>query len=298
MALLSPWPYDFNQDIDPIPCHSHNDYTRRVPLYNALAVGCMGVEADIWLWKDKNGNNDLLVGHNSRSLRQDRTLQSLYLNPIFRILENQNTASQLDTDSNQGTSVGIFDTSPNTTLTLLIDFKSNGTELWPYVMDQLDPLRQKGWLTHWNNSTNIITNGPVTVVGTGNTPFEAVISNTTYRDIFFDAPLDDISNPIYNATNSYYASADMSKAIGKIWFGRFSSKQLDTAKTQINAAAGKSLKSRYWGTIGWPISWRDHTWNVLVNNGVGMLNVDDLTSAGRWNWDWCVIAGLSLCGYT
>lgn len=30
--------------------------------------------------------------------------------------------------------------------------------------------------------------------------------------------------------------------------------------------------------------------------GVGMLNVDDLVSATRWNWDWCVVAGLVLCG--
>jgi hypothetical protein len=30
--------------------------------------------------------------------------------------------------------------------------------------------------------------------------------------------------------------------------------------------------------------------------GVGMLNVDDLVSATRWNWGWCVVAGIALCG--
>jgi hypothetical protein len=295
-GLLAPWPEDFSRDIVPIPCHSHNDYTRRVPLYNALALGCTGVEADIFLRKDVNGSDILLVGHKSNSLKSDRSLQSLYLDPLMMILENQNQDKQFKTSNESVGAVGVFDTNANITLVLLIDFKSNGTELWPHVVDALEPLRQKGWLTHWNNASNKVTPGPLTVVGTGNTPFEAVLSNTTNRDIFFDAPLNDISNPIYNSTNSYYASVDMSKAIGTRWFGRFSSKQLDTIKAQISTAAEKGLKSRYWDTVGWPISWRDHTWNVLVNNGVGMLNVDDLVSSSRWNWDWCVVAGLVLCG--
>ncbi|KAL8947372.1 MAG: hypothetical protein Q9222_006338 [Ikaeria aurantiellina] len=46
---LTTWPTDFSRDITPIPCHSHNDYWRRVPLYDALAAGCTGVEADVWL---------------------------------------------------------------------------------------------------------------------------------------------------------------------------------------------------------------------------------------------------------
>jgi hypothetical protein len=41
---------------------------------------------------------------------------------------------------------------------------------------------------------------------------------------------------------------------------------------------------------------RDQIWFTLTENGVGMLNVDDLHSAARWNWNWCVVAGLSLCG--
>lgn len=32
-----------------------------------------------------------------------------------------------------------------------------------------------------------------------------------------------------------------------------------------------------------------------VENGIGVLNVDDVVSAGRWNWNWCVVAGLVLC---
>jgi hypothetical protein len=293
---LSPWPDEFSRDIVPIACHSHNDYTRRVPLYDALVLGCSSVEADIYLQKDTNGTDVLLVGHKLNALKSDRTLQSLYLDPLMMILENQNRYTQFKGSNETNSPIGVFDTNVNTTLVLLIDFKSNGMELWPHVVDALEPFRRKGWLTHWNNAENKVTLGPISVVGTGNTPFEAVTANATYRDIFFDAPLNDIFNPIYNNTNSYYASAKMSKAIGTRWFGRFSSKQLYAIKEQIDAAAEKGLTSRYWGIVGWPISWRDHTWNVLVDNGVGMLNVDDLISASKWNWNWCVVAGLVLCG--
>ncbi|KAL9010763.1 MAG: hypothetical protein Q9173_004342, partial [Seirophora scorigena] len=54
---MTTWPTDFSRDVQPIACHSHNDYWRRVPLYDALAAGCTGVEADIWT--DANSLDDL-----------------------------------------------------------------------------------------------------------------------------------------------------------------------------------------------------------------------------------------------
>jgi hypothetical protein len=33
-----------------------------------------------------------------------------------------------------------------------------------------------------------------------------------------------------------------------------------------------------------------------MDDGTGMLNVDALESAGRWDWDFCVVAGFVLCG--
>lgn len=62
------WPDNLSGGIQPVPVHSHNDYMRHVPIFDALAVGCESVEADIWLRKD-----DLLVGHSEDSLiRKER----------------------------------------------------------------------------------------------------------------------------------------------------------------------------------------------------------------------------------
>ena len=281
------WRDDFSRDIKPVACHSHNDYWRSVPLYEALSYGCVSVEADIWFTDD---NKDFLVSHSWKSTTPTRTLKSLYLDPLTNILKNRNVSLAATGSKDQG----IFDADPNTSVILLIDIKSDGREAWPLLLSQLQPLMEAGYLTHFNGSKVIP--GPLTVVGTGNTPFDLVTLNNTSRYIFFDAPLTDISNPKYTPPNSYYASAPMKPLIGYTWFNRLSGSQIAKIKDRIDAAEKKGIKSRFWDTPGWPISLRDKVWFALTENGTGMLNVDDLYDATRWNWNWCVIAGLDLCG--
>lgn len=272
----------------PKNCHSHNDYWRSVPLYEALSAGCVGIEADIWLTDDR----ELLVSHSWRSTKRERTLRSLYLDPLTNILTQRNVSLA----STEDKEVGMFDADPNASTVLLIDFKNDGRKIWPVLLEQLQPLREKGWLTYFDGAR--LVKGPLTVVGTGNTPFDLVKENNTNRFVFYDAPLDEISNPAYTEENSYYASVQMKKAIGHIWLNQLTSGQVDTIKKHIKAAADKGLKSRYWSTPSWPISLRDKVWFTLTENDVGMLNVDDLVSATRWNWNWCVVAGLNLCGHS
>ena len=127
------------------------------------------------------------MGHSKSSLTPQRTFRSLYIDPLVAILEGQNPNTTfhplLDNPRN-----GVFDTKPEQTLVLLVDFKTDGQELWSYVSEQLEPLRQRQYLTHFNGSA--LVEGPVTVVATGNAPFNKVIENPLYRDIFFDAPLE------------------------------------------------------------------------------------------------------------
>ncbi|KAM0801961.1 hypothetical protein BDR22DRAFT_796187, partial [Usnea florida] len=275
---LASWPTDFSRDIIPIPCHSHNDYWRRVPLFSAIEVGCVGVEADIWLF-----NEQLLVGHSVASLTLNRTLDSLYINPLLNVLSRQNPkVTILPEDASQPH--GVFDTDPEQTLVLLIDFKTSGSALWPHVQLALQPLRDKNYLTRSNGSQ--ITRGPITVVGTGNTPFDLVNSEDTnpHHDVFFDAPLGKsgvLSKDAnaYDAGNSYYASVSFSDAIGHLWDGKFSDYQMDMLRGQVKGAHMRGLKARYWDLPFWPISLRNHVWDVLVKEGVDLLNVDDLKGA-------------------
>jgi glycerophosphoryl diester phosphodiesterase len=279
------WRDDFSRDTVPKRYHSYNDYWRPVPLYSALSVGCMGVEADISLTEDR----ELLVSHSWKTTTRARTLESLYLDPLAEIFAKRNVSQA----SIQEREVGVFDVDPNVSVVLLIDFKNDGHAIWPVLLEQLQPFRDQNWLTYHDGEE--MYRGPLTVVGTGNTPLELVQSSPTNRFVFFDAPLHSVSDDNYNSTNSYYASASLKDAIGKLWFNRLSPKQEQTLKTQIKMAHGKGLNSRYWDTPGWPISVRDAIWFKLTELQVGMLNVDDLVSATRWNWNWCIVAGLTLC---
>jgi len=181
----------------------------------------------------------------------------------------------------------------------MTDLKTEGYSTLEAVQAQLEPFREKGWLTYWNGTT--IIPGPITHVGTGNTPFEAVLfsshSNFTYRDVFFDAPLDDLSD-IYNITNSYYTSASLTGVLGgasKIPRNGLSKKQMIYLQGQVNKALGSGLMSRYWDIPAWPVSRRINIWHQLEELGIGMLNADAIDEAARWDWRWCNILGLELC---
>lgn len=271
---LAWYPTDFMRDVIPVPCHSHNDYWRKVPFFSAIRAGCIGVEADVWL-----RNDDLLVGHDTAALQKNRTFQSLYVNPILELLESNNPSTEFYHEQRRG----IFDTNPDQTLILLVDLKTNGVETWPWVLKQLEPLREKGWLSFFQDGK--VTQRQVTVVGTGNTPFESVIANSTYRDAFFDAPLDKLENSTFDSTNSYYASTSFWESIGNVFFrGKPSDEQLTKIRAQIKEAHARGLHSRYWELPPWPIHIRNRIWEVLVEEGIDLLNVDDLEAATKEDW--------------
>src|SRR4051812_49903964 len=56
---------------------SHNDYEHKRPLLDALELGFCAVESDIYLV-----DGQLLVGHEVADLKPERTLSSLYLDPL------------------------------------------------------------------------------------------------------------------------------------------------------------------------------------------------------------------------
>ena len=57
--------------------HAHNDYEHARPLLDALDRGFSSVEVDVWL-----ADGRLLVAHDREAIRSDRTLESLYLDPL------------------------------------------------------------------------------------------------------------------------------------------------------------------------------------------------------------------------
>ena len=133
--------------------HSHNDYEQQTPFHLAYNEGFGSIEADIHLVDDQ-----LLVGHDSKSLVKDRTLESLYLQPILAY--NQ----------------------PNRKLQLLIDIKTDAIK----TIDQLVKL-----LSKYPGITN---NKNIKIVLSGNAPSEELFLNYP-SFIWFDGRLNKTYTP-------------------------------------------------------------------------------------------------------
>jgi hypothetical protein len=243
----------------------------------------VSTESDVWLV-----NGTLYVGHERSALTTARTFQSLYIQPILDTLKRQNPTTQFVSGSS--TKNGVFDTSSGQTLYLFVDVKTDGNETWPVVLQELAPLREAGYLSSTDGKT--VTSGPVTVIGTGNTPLSYFLptdpaSSSSPRYVFFDAPLATLNSGSAAAfTNliSPIASTDFAAVFGNVVEQSLNSTQLATLRAQVAYAKGKGIKARYWDQPGWPIGTRNAVWRALINEGVGLLNVDDLEGAARF-WE-------------
>lgn len=267
------YPTDLTQEIIPKAIHSHNDYWRPIPFYSALSVGAISVEADVWLI-----NGTLHVGHEESALTKFRTFDSLYIQPILNVLRKQNPNSSYV--SELPTKNGVYDTSSGQTLYLFVDIKTDGEEAWPAVVEALSPLREAGYLTTFNGTGT--TSGPVTVVGTGNTPLDQVEKQSP-RDIFYDAPLPTLNSTFSNITSdvSKIASTAFSGQFGMVRNGTLNATSQALLQGQIAVAHGKGIGVRYWDQPNWPVSNRDAIWRLLWAAGVDLINADDLEGAAN-----------------
>ncbi|KAL1970878.1 hypothetical protein VTN77DRAFT_2712 [Rasamsonia byssochlamydoides] len=272
------YPTDLTQGIMPIPVHSHNDYWRDVPFYTALSKGCISTEADVWLI-----NGTLYVGHDESSLTEERTLQSLYIDPILDVLKRQNPMTRFVSSKTKN---GVWDVDREQTLYFFIDAKTSGPETFEAVISALAPLREQGYLTTLKDNKTII-NGPVTVIGTGNTPL-SMVGPVANRDYFFDGPLESLSEPQYADITSLIspiASTDFSAIFGTLSSDTdpiFSEDQLSVLRQQIATAKSRGIGARYWGTPYFPIRKRDEVWRTLLREGVALLNADDLDAVAQY----------------
>ncbi|OJD33467.1 altered inheritance of mitochondria protein [Diplodia corticola] len=286
---LYTYPTDLTRGIIPKPFHSHNDYWRDVPFYSGLSYGAVSTEADVWLI-----NETLYVGHEPSALTHARTLSALYISPILDTLQRENPTTSFVSSS--ATKNGVFDTSSSQTLYLWIDLKTAASPTFAAVRAALAPLRRAGYLTTFHPSNGSLVAGPVTVIGTGNTRLEDVLDQTNdedevaARDVFFDAPLAALPDQVTGPEVSPVASADFGAVFGGDVRGAgvpaLNATQLATLREQVGEAHKRGVGARYWGAPGWPVGTRNAVWRTLLDEGVDLLNVDDLEgAAGFWEME-------------
>lgn len=176
---------------------------------------------------------------------------------------------------------GVFDTSREQTLYFFIDVKTSGPETFKAVISALEPLREKGYLTTLQNNKTVVP-GPVTIIGTGNTPLD-MVGPIADRDYFFDAPLDKLNDSPYEDVTSLVApiaSTSFQETVGGVTSdaGRMvlSDEQIKALRKQVQTASARGIGARYWETPYFPIRTRNVVWRVLLREGVKLLNADDL----------------------
>ncbi|KAM6502630.1 hypothetical protein JOM56_002607 [Amanita muscaria] len=268
------YPTQFTQDIVPKYVHSHNDYWREVPLLTALSYGIGSVEADVWLV-----NGTLYVGHETQALTKARTFQALYIQPLLSILQGQNPATPFH--SGQTGRNGVWDTDSGRSLQLIVEIKTDGDTTLPYVVEELQPLRDYGYLTTFEYG--VLTTGPVTVVGTGLTPLEGV-KKLSSRDFFYDGPLTKLTNTAdttWSASLSPIASTDWG-VIGWDGTSPITSDQRSTLRNLVQHANSLGIRARFWDVPSWPIYARDNIWKELLASGDIWLNADDLEAVANF----------------
>ena len=229
--------------------HAHNDYRHERPLLDALEHGFCSVEADVFLVGDK-----LCVAHDAPEITPQRTLRSLYLDPLrARIKKN---GGRVYPDCLR--------------FVLLIDFKSAAEPTYRKLHEIL-----AGY-------DDLVTSfGPegrrdeaVLVIVSGNRPLELMRSQTV-RYAGYDGRLSDL-NSAMPATLMPLISDHWGRNFTWRGEGPMPDAERDKLRHIVTTAHAKGRIVRFWATPDARSAARNALWRELLAAGVDLLNTDDL----------------------
>ncbi|HVZ95538.1 MAG TPA: phosphatidylinositol-specific phospholipase C/glycerophosphodiester phosphodiesterase family protein, partial [Chitinophagaceae bacterium] len=223
--------------------HSHNDYEQSNPFYEAWNNGFGSIEADIFLQ-----NNKLLVAHTTGELNDNRTLQSLYLDPLRKAVEMNHGYPYADSTK---------------ALQLLVDVKTDSVKTLDKLIEIL------------NSYPSIISCSKIKIAISGNRPSpEAFGGYPSY--IYFDGVL-----------NESYSSRALSKIIMlsdnfrhySTWqgTGSIAVKDYELLKQTIDKAHQLKKKVRFWNAPDNPDAWR-----ILEGLHADYINTDHIAALANF----------------
>ena len=247
--------------VPPLPrAHAHNDYEHERPLLDALDQGFCSVEADIYLVEGQ-----LLVAHNRQDVKADRTLQSLYLDPLREHVRAHGGHVHPAFATNAALGRPLSAGAPRVEFTLLIDIKSDGTTTYRALRDVLAGYEEM--LTRFTPTSTVPK--AVTIILSGDRPVQ-LVAGESYRLCALDGRISDLeANP----------SVHLFPLISQSWrptFGAFEAGGLpasDRTKLRdlIARTHAQGRRLRFWGVPDQPVVWRE-----FYSLGVDMLNTDNL----------------------
>jgi len=236
----------------PLPqAHAHNDYWHIRPLHQALEQGFMSVEADVHLLK-----GDLLVNHEAIFTRRGRTLERLYLQPLYERAKANGFRS-------------VFANGPQE-FVLYIDIKQGCPHICDTLISQLKQYDEM--LTVWDNGQK--RTGAVSVI-IGACGREEEWLAAPRRWFYFDANLSALDSP-YGSEIIPRVSGSLSGQMRWRGTGDMDVQELARFRHTVASAHAEGRKVRFWAATN-----RPKVWKMLLDEGVDIINVDRLR---RFRW--------------
>jgi hypothetical protein len=228
--------------------HAHNDYHHARPLAEALAHGFRSVEADIWLT-----NGVLLVAHDFRDTSPEKTLESLYLNPLRAFFR---------TNSWRGGAPS---------LTLLIDVKSDAEKTYAVLGQVLQ--RYADILTRFESNT-IQTNAVTAIISGARA--EVMMRAEKVRFAAIDGRLGDLDvNPplaLVPLVSDNWTKHFLWRGVGVM-----SNEEREKLRQLVKRTHAQGRRLRLWAAPDNEAGWRE-----LFEAGVDFLNTDKLADLERF----------------
>lgn len=234
--------------------HAHNDYRHPRPLLDALDQGFLSVEADVFLV-----DGMLLVGHEESELSPARSLESLYLNPLFARAAKQGGR--------------VYEGLPRgRSFQLLVDVKSDAEPTWIALERALIPYRR--WVSECKGG-RVVERG-VRVVVSGNRAIEPM-RGAVRRWTFLDGRMADLeANP--PVTLVPLISENWRSVFAWSGVGPIGPADHDRLEDFVTRAHRQGRTVRFWGAPDLPVSWE-----AQRRAGVDWINTDRLADlAAFW----------------
>jgi hypothetical protein len=235
----------------PLPrAHAHNDYEHTRPLFDALDAGFCGIEADVYLVDGR-----LLVAHDRKDVKPERTLAALYLAPLRERVKR-----------NGGR---VFRNGPP--VVLLVDVKSEAVATYAAVHEELK--RHADMLTTFRGDR--IEQGAVTVIISGNRAKEEIAAQPVRYAAIDGRTADLDTNP--PAVLVPLISDNWQKLFTWRWEGEMPADQRAAMRSWIDRAHAQGRKVRFWNTPD-----RPDVWAMLLDAGIDIIGTDDLAGLQKF----------------
>lgn len=238
---------------DVVPCplaHAHNDYLHGRPLLDALDNGFCSVEADVFLVDGK-----LLVAHTRFGLNPERTLRSLYLDPLRERVKK-----------NGGSVYG-----DGQVLTLLIDIKSDAEATYRALDALLAEYPEV--FTHLENAQ--VNDRAVTAIVSGNRAIDGITADSS-RYVGLDGRLSDLESDqpahLLPLISDHWGNHFRWRGVGEM-----NAEDRQKLKNVIEKAHQKNRRVRFWAAPD-----NAQGWAALKEAGVDLINTDDLPGLSQF----------------